>query len=266
MNRPLASRMSAAVAAVLCAVVFSMAAFGQDVVTVGSATAQGSTVDVPVSIRDTAGTPLGVDKPAGSRIQAFSIKVSYSPAIAVSSVTFSRAGITASLTPTFESKPATAGSISLLDTFQESTNPIPFTSNAAAPGNQVAHLVFTLSSSAAPGTSIALTLDPALTQLTNEGGSASSKESVAGGTLALVNGSITIPALSMAFASPTTRVDLNGAAQLRINLSSAPATATTIALASSDSSTVSVPASTIVSAGTTFATFNASGSKLGTAT
>src|SRR5206468_2731542 len=99
----------------------------------------------------------------------------YAPAAAVQSITFTRAGITAGLTPTFETAPATSNSISLLDTFQESTNAIPFTLNGAAPGNQVAHLSVTLSSSATPGSSISLTLDPSLTQLTDQGGSAATK-------------------------------------------------------------------------------------------
>ena len=173
----------------------AFAVHAQDVVTVGTATAHGTTADVPVYVRDVAGTPLGVDKPAGSKIQSFSIKVTYSPASAVQSVTFTRAGITANLTPTFETSPPSAGAISWLATFQESTNPVPFASNKAAPGNQVAHLVFTLSSSAAPGSTIALTIDPSLTQLANEGGT--TKETTGLGTLAVVNGSIAVPQLSL---------------------------------------------------------------------
>src|SRR2546423_2035902 len=173
-------------AAILCVAVAASAQV-QDVITVGTVNTTGGTVDVPVSIRDVSGTPLGLDQPPGSRIQSYSIKVNYSPAAAVQSVTFTRAGITTALTPTFENSPSSAGSISLLDTFQESTNLIPFTLNGAAPGNQVAHLVFTLSPSAAPGTPVVLTLYPALTQLTDERGSAATKKSVAGGNLLLVN-------------------------------------------------------------------------------
>ena len=115
------------------------AAAQQDVVTVMSVTAEGPTVDVPVFIRDVSGTPLGIDRPAGSKIQAFSIRVLYSPASAVSSVTFSRAGITSSLTPVFETSPSGPGTISLLESFQESSNPIPFNLNAPPPGDYVAH-------------------------------------------------------------------------------------------------------------------------------
>ncbi|HET7436082.1 MAG TPA: IPTL-CTERM sorting domain-containing protein [Thermoanaerobaculia bacterium] len=165
-----------------------------DVVTVGTVTTSGNVVNVPVYIRDVSGTPLGIDQPAGSRIQSFSIKVNYAPASAVQSVTFTRAGITAPLTPTFENSPQTAGSVSLLDTFAEATNLIPFTSNAGAPGDYIGTLHFVLASAATPGTTIALTLDPVLTQLTDEGGSPATRESVGGGNLVLVAGAINVTA------------------------------------------------------------------------
>jgi hypothetical protein len=162
-----------------------------DTVTVATVNgAQFTQVDVPVYIRDASGTPLGLDQPAGSRIQSYSIKVSYAPASAVQSITFTRAGITSSLTPAFETSPTSAGSISLLDSFQESTNLIPFTLNSAAPGNQVAHLLVTLSPTVIPGTVVTLTLDPTLTQLSNEGGTTS--ETTTNGSLALVSGAITV--------------------------------------------------------------------------
>lgn len=162
-----------------------------DVVTVATVNGpQFSVVDVPVSIRDRSGTPLGLDQPPGSHIQAYSIKVTYAPASAVQSITFTRAGITTSLTPAFESSPSSAGSISLIDSFQESTNPIPFTLDGAAPGNQVAALHVTLSPTATPGTVITLTLDPTLTTLSNDTGTTT--ELVGNSALALVNGSITV--------------------------------------------------------------------------
>jgi hypothetical protein len=147
-------------------------------------------VDVPVSIRDLSNTPLGVDKPAGLHIQAYSIKVNYAPASAVQSITFTRAGITNSLTPTFETAPAGAGTISLLDFFSEGTNPIPFTLDGAAPGNQVGILHVALSPTAVPGTVITLTLDPTLTTLSNAAGTTT--ETVPNSGLTLVDGSITV--------------------------------------------------------------------------
>jgi len=173
----------------------------QDVVTVATVNgAQFTTVDVPVFIRDVSLTTLGLDQPPGSRIQSYSIKVNYAPASAVQSITFSRAGITAPLTPTFENSPSSAGTISLLDTFQEATNLIPFTLNGLPPGNQVAHLLVTLSPTATVGQVITLTLDPTLTQLTDEAGNAATIESTSNSRLALVSGSITVvpsvPAMS----------------------------------------------------------------------
>ena len=171
-----------------------------DTVTVGtvSLASAGSTVDVPVFIRDVSGTPLGLDQPPGSRIQSYSLTVNYAPASAVQSVTFTRAGITAPLTPAFESSPSAPGTISLLDVFQESTNLIPFTLNGAPPGNQVGVLHLTIAPTATVGTTIALTLDPTLTQLANQAGTTS--ETTTNGSLTLVNGAIVVttpvPALS----------------------------------------------------------------------
>jgi len=175
----------------VCCLPAGAAVLQPDVITVGTVTASSGIVNVPVSIQDLSGTPLGLDQPPGSRIQSYSIKVNYSPAAAVSSVTFSRAGITAPLTPLSEFTPASAGAISLLDTFQESTNLVPYTLNGAVPGNQVGNLRFVLSPTITVGTVITLTLDPVLTQLANENGT--TKETTTLTTLALTNGSITIP-------------------------------------------------------------------------
>jgi hypothetical protein len=237
----------------------------QDVVTVGTVNATGSTVDVPVSIRDTSGTPLGIDRPAGSKIQAFSIKVVYSPAASVSSVTFTRAGVTAGLSPAFESAPATSGSISLLDSFQESTNPIPFTLNAQAPGDLVAHLVFNLAPNAPPGSTITLTLDPSLTQLTDDGGNAATKETVGNGGVTLVNGSITLPPLSMSLVPSPLEINAGSTSQLTVLANANVPSDTTVTLTPSNPAVASAPASVVISAGTKNATFNVTAGVAGTA-
>jgi hypothetical protein len=172
----------------------------RDVITVGIVSGNG-VVDVPVYIRDVSNTTLGIDQPAGSRIQAYSLKVNYAPASAVQSITFTRAGITAGLTPTFENSPAAAGTISLLDSFSEATNLIPFTLDTLPPGNLVAHLLVTVDPSVAPGTVITLTLDPTLTQLTDDGGNAATLETVANNRLALIAGAITVTAPATAVPS-----------------------------------------------------------------
>src|SRR5688500_10445300 len=174
---------------VMCGLWTAAPASAQDVVTVGTVVANGPVVSVPVYVRDVSGTPLGIEQPLGSRIQSFSLKVDYPVSPFIQSVTFTRAGITASLTPTFESSPAVPGSISLIMTFDETTNLVPFISNAPAPGNQVGVLTFTFTPATPAGTTIPLTLDAALTQLSNEGGTTS--ETVGNGTLVLVAGAVT---------------------------------------------------------------------------
>jgi hypothetical protein len=166
----------------------------QDIITVGTVSGS-SVVDVPVYIRDTSGSSLGLDQPAGSRIQSYSIKVDYAPTTAVQSITFSRAGITSGLTPTFEVTPSAAGSVSLLDQFPEATDLIPFTLDATAPGNQIGVLHVTIAPGTLPGTVINFTLDATLTQLSNEGGSPTTLETTANARLTLVNGSLTVTAV-----------------------------------------------------------------------
>lgn len=175
-----------------CLPAANAAVVAADVITVGNVTATSAVVDVPVYIRDVSGTPLGVDQPAGNKLQSYSITVNYAPAGSVATAGMGRAGITASLSPLFESAPVGPGTASLIDTFYEATNPVPFVSNAPASGNQVAHLMVQLSPSVTPGSVITLTLDPTLTQLANDGGT--TKETVLAGNLVLVNGTITIPA------------------------------------------------------------------------
>ncbi|MEO8380095.1 MAG: hypothetical protein ABI779_10570 [Acidobacteriota bacterium] len=189
---------------VVCGLVWTAPATAQvvpDTVTVGTVVANGPVIDVPVYVRDVSGTPLGIDQPFGSRIQAFSLKVDYTASPFIQSVTFTRAGITQSLTPTFTSSPASAGTVSLLMTFDETTNLVPFVSNAAVPGNQVGKLTFTFTPATPPGTVFPLTLDATLTQLGNEGGTMS--ETVGNGALALVAGSVTVLAVAQPESIPT---------------------------------------------------------------
>jgi hypothetical protein len=238
----------------------------QDSVTVGTVTADGPVVDVPVYIRDIGGTPLGIDQPAASHIQAFSIRVSYAPAAAVSSVTFQRAGITARLNPIFETKPVTAGAISLLDSFRQSTDPIPFTLSATRPGDYVAHLVFTLSSSAVPGMDIALTLDPATTQLTDEGGSAATKESVGNGKLALGDGVIHIPVPTLTLTPQTQSIRTGSVGSLTIETSNRLVNSMVVTLTSSNPARATVPSTATIASGSRSTTVSVGGVSAGRAT
>ena len=241
-------------------------AAAQDAITINTVAAAGNTVDVPVFIRDLAGTPLGQDRPAGSKIQSISIRVFYAPAAAVQSVTFTRAGITAGLTPISEFMPASSGAISLLMTFDEGTNQIPFTLNAPAPGDQVAHLVFTLSPSATPGSSISLTLDPALTQLTDQAGTAATKESSGGGNLTLINGAINIPNLTLAIVPNSQTTQVGQSTTYAVQTSANVASNTTVTLTSSNPGIVAMPSSVDIAAGSHSANFTVIGSAVGAAT
>ena len=79
-KQPRATPLASSLLFLVIALAFTVPAAAQDAVTVGTVSASGNTVDVPVYIRDVSGTSLGRDQPAGSRIQAFTIKVLYAPA------------------------------------------------------------------------------------------------------------------------------------------------------------------------------------------
>jgi hypothetical protein len=193
MNSKLQSFLNLALVAIAaCGLSWAAPAAAQtlDVVTVGTVSAPGPVVVVPVYVRDLSGTPLGITQPFGQRIQSFSLKVDYVPSAFITSVTFTRSGITAALTPTFTSSPSAAGTVSLLMTFDETTNLVPFINNAAAPGNEVGRLTFTFGPATPPGTVIPLTLDATLTQLSNEGGTTT--ETAVTNSLALIPGSVTV--------------------------------------------------------------------------
>ncbi len=256
-----AARLVSALFPLIITLAIATPAAAQDSVTVGTVNAAGNTVDVPVYIRDASGTLLGRDQPAGSKIQAFTIKVAYAPASAVQSVTFTRAGITAGLSPAFESSPSLVGSIALIEQFNESSNLIPFNLNAPSPGDQVAHLVFTLSSSAAPGSSISLTIDSA-TELDNQAGT----QSETAGSLTLVNGAINIPPLTVAILPFASSVAAGNTSMLLAQTSGNVASDTTVSLSSSDTRIVTVPSSAIILAGTRSIEFGVSGVAEGTAT
>lgn len=254
-------------AAVLCFILFGFFAAAplsaqQDTVTVGTVTASGNTVDVPVYVRDVSGTPLGRDQAAGSRIQSFSITVDYAPAAAVQSVTFTRAGITAPLSTPSEGSPGTPGTISWFASFDEATNLVPFTINAPAPGDQVAHLVFTLSSSAAPGSSITLTLGSG-TLLSNQAGTLGEAPP---SSLTLVNGAINIPTLTVAILPNSRVIGVGDSTTYTVQTSANVGSNTTVTLTSSNPNIAAMPPSVDIPAGTRSSNFTVVGSAVGAAT
>lgn len=190
----------------------ALAASAQDVLTVGTGVAQsGGTAAVPVSILDRSGTSLGIDAGAGNRIQGFAFKVLF-PTELVTSVAFVRAGVAASITPLFESALQGSGWSSCIVSFHEASNPIAFNLNAVAPGDSIGTLTVTLRGDAVAGSVAALIIDPPSVTFSNQAGTV--RETVAGGNLSLVNGSVTVSTL----AAPTNVVATAiNTAQININ-------------------------------------------------
>jgi len=160
---------------------------GSDRVTVGGLSAlPGDTVVLPVYVRDASLTPLGLDRPAGERIQGIVFKVLF-PGGTIATASAARAGVLAGLTPLWELAPATGSSIAYLGSFAEAGNLIPFNLDAAEPGDVVVELTLTLAASA-PAGSLPLTLDTATTELDNQAGTL--VENAGNGALALADGQI----------------------------------------------------------------------------
>ncbi|MHB8800014.1 MAG: hypothetical protein ACYDBY_16280 [Thermoanaerobaculia bacterium] len=155
----------------------SRAATGQDAIRFGVPSGAGP-FTVPITVSDTAGTPLGVDGPAGQRIQAFAITVRFTPPAAVTSATLGRAGLLAGRTPVFETTAEGAGTITWVGSFDEAGGAIPFAQPPGA-GDQILALSVTL----VTGATVSTSLESATTTLSNQGGTVS--ESVTDTTLVL---------------------------------------------------------------------------------
>ncbi len=174
-------RASASIALAALALLAAPAAFAQgaqDAVRFGVPAGAGP-FTVPITVSDAAGTSLGVDRPAGQRIQAFAITVRFTPAAAVSSATLVRAGLLAGRTPIFETTATGPGTVTWVGSFDESVGAIPFTQPPGAAGDAILSLSVTLS----PGATLSASFDAPTTTLSNQGGTVS--ETVADATLAL---------------------------------------------------------------------------------
>jgi len=146
----------------------------------------GSTVVVPLYVRDLSGTPLGGDTAAGFKIQDLAVTFTYSPVEAVDAVDVVRAGVTAALTPLFETEVSSGNRHSWIVAFDEGTALLPLTVDATSPGDQVAEIRLTLAASLSTET---LTLDVvAPTALGNQPGTLS--ESIGNGLLTSGGGKV----------------------------------------------------------------------------
>ncbi|MEA2570290.1 MAG: hypothetical protein QOI24_2291 [Acidobacteriota bacterium] len=143
-----------------------------DILSLGTVSAmQGTTVVVPVYVRDASGTTLGVDQPAASRIQAVGLRVSFSPSTSVKNATFRRAGIASAKTPLYErSMQAQNGApTGYVASFAQSTNPLAFTLNGPS-GDVIGELEVTLAPNAPAGL-LQIPIDASSATLSNQGGS-----------------------------------------------------------------------------------------------
>lgn len=176
----------------LCAALLASPLPAQDVLTVGSFTGSpaGPTVTVPISIRDLPGTPLGMDLPAASRIQALALAVRWSPASAVTAAALVRTGALAAHSPIYESTVSGAGTVSWVGSFDATSSPLQLTQPPTPGGDAIFSLVLTLSPSLSPGSRIDILLDPAGTLLSNQGGTVG--EMVEDGTLSVQGGAVTV--------------------------------------------------------------------------
>ena len=161
---------------------------GRDVITVGSvaSVSPGQLVMVPIFVRDVAGSPLGGDQPVGRAIQDFAITVQILPAGAVSMVSFQRSGLTANLTPVFETSVESGDRQSWIASFDETDDPVLLTLDATEPGERVVHLVVQIDPSFVPGSAVRLRPVAATTALGNQQGTV--VETQANGRLELVDG------------------------------------------------------------------------------
>lgn len=168
----------------------------QDVLTIGStAAAPGSTITVPVYLRDASGTALGMTSGVGRRIQGIMLQVAATPA--VGTITFEPAGVLHGRTPLYQR----SGSGRWIGAYSESAHPLPFTVGAAAPGDRIGTLRITLPAALAGTSSVTLAFNPLTTMLSNEaatvtGSLANRQIQLVNGTIALSGGNSTSTALT----------------------------------------------------------------------
>ncbi len=166
-------------------------ASARDVVSLDSVSlaAPGQTVQIPIYVRDTSGTALGIDAGTGRRIQGLALHVAVLPANAVTSLSLLRAGITSPPQTLFETSAQVANRVYGIMSFDEAASPLPFTVDAPFPGDQVATLELELSASFDEGL-VVLSLLNQTTALSNQAGVL--VETTANQQLRLVGGTVLV--------------------------------------------------------------------------
>jgi hypothetical protein len=178
----------AAAVALLVVVAATPCARAQDRLSIESVLGlPGQTVQVRVYLRDVAGTTLDEGSGPDHEIQGFSFRANF-PATWVTSVSWQQAGVTLGKTPVFTFIDPASDHITVLLSFDESTNPLVFTLNKPPPGDVIGNLSFGIHGSAPLGTAIPITVVADTATLSNHSGLLG--ETVANGMLAVGNGSI----------------------------------------------------------------------------
>lgn len=192
--------MSKRITLLLIAAIAALPLFAaQDVLTIGSISAlPGSTVTVPIYLRDLSGTALGTGSGTGNRIQGIMLQAAVTPTAAGSSINFEHTGILRGPTPLYQR----AGSGRWIGSYSESAQPLPFTGGAAAPGDRIGTFRITLPASLTGTPSVTVAFNPLTTILSNEAGTVT--ESVANRHLQLVSGTITLSGSSTSIALTST--------------------------------------------------------------
>ncbi len=172
----------------LLTILAALPIFGaKDVLTIGTISATpGSTVTVPVYLRDVTGTALGGGAGAGNRIQGIMLQVIATPAVAGMTITFEPTGVLHGRTPLYQR----GGSGRWIGSYSEVAQPLPFNTDAAGTGDRIGTLRVTLPSPLTGTPNITLAFNPETTMLSNQAGTVT--ESLANRHLQLVNGLINL--------------------------------------------------------------------------
>jgi PKD domain len=169
-----------------------------DVLIVGSATTTHTFATVPLYIRDTSGTTLDAD--SVDRIQHIEFRIVFSqPALIVGcasqtipqcAVTFVPAGVLAGRSALSITEIRGSASIYVRAVYSSSSNPLPFTVDADAPGDLFGHLEITFTEPHNTAFDLRLVLDPNVTRLAAQPIQETKTETFANGTLRLVSGTV----------------------------------------------------------------------------
>lgn len=186
--------------AVLAGAVLAAPAAAQDALVVaGKAYAQaGTTVALPIYVRDRAGTALDAGAP-GTTVQQLALSLTVEPAVALAGPpTFQRAGVAASvaLTPVEHAVTGPGGERTWLLAFFENGGALPLSTATPAPGDRVGTLSLPLAPGLPEGTRLELVLDPQRSALGNAAGDLLERPLEAGdGDLVLIAGSVIVGGL-----------------------------------------------------------------------